>query len=191
MKKTLTQEQKMGFTIMEAIVAIGILVIAIGGPLTLASRSLAAAFIAKDQVTGFFLAVEGLEYVRAQRDSNLVENLNTGALGGSDWITLFLASCQGANGCYIEYDSSGVGRSKVSSSACAALGCPVLLLNEAADYDQFQYAVGTESRFTRTITINETIPGSEAVVTSAVAWQTGKHVRSVSVVSTLHNWIEP
>ena len=71
--------KKKGFTLIETLVAILILTTAIAGPLTIASRGLNAALIAKDQTTASYLAQDAIEYVRAVRDTN--------RLLGGDWLT--------------------------------------------------------------------------------------------------------
>ena len=57
-----------GFTLIESLVAITILVTAILGPMTIAATGISSAIYARDQETAFFLAQEGLEYVRNVRD---------------------------------------------------------------------------------------------------------------------------
>jgi prepilin-type N-terminal cleavage/methylation domain-containing protein len=59
---------KKGFTIIETLVAIAILMIAISGPLVIASKGLTAALYAKDQSAATFLAVEGMELIRNMKD---------------------------------------------------------------------------------------------------------------------------
>jgi type II secretory pathway pseudopilin PulG len=70
-----------GFTLIETLVAITFLSIAIVAPMSLVSQSLTTAYYARDQVTAFNLAQEGLEAVRAIRDGNILENalFNTNA----------------------------------------------------------------------------------------------------------------
>jgi len=71
-----------GFSMIESLVAITILVIAIAGPLTLASRGIFASQVAKDEVVAFYLTQEALEAVRAIRDGNRLESLTTSWLEG-------------------------------------------------------------------------------------------------------------
>lgn len=60
-----------GFTIVETLVAITILMIAIAGPLTIAQKGLTASTYARDQMIASFLAQDGLEYAKNIRDNNL------------------------------------------------------------------------------------------------------------------------
>ena len=70
--KTLNIKNKSrGLTLMETLVAIGILSVAISGPLMLSARGLIFAKYAKDQIIAFYLAQEAVEIVRNIRDGNL------------------------------------------------------------------------------------------------------------------------
>jgi hypothetical protein len=53
--------KKSGFTIVETLVAVAILMIAIAGPLTIVNKSLRAAMEAQDQVTAAYLAQDVIE----------------------------------------------------------------------------------------------------------------------------------
>lgn len=69
-----------GFTLLETIVAVTILMISIVGPLSLASKGIVYADYVKDEITAFNLAQEAMETIRSIRDEN-VGNLST-----SEWL---------------------------------------------------------------------------------------------------------
>ncbi len=62
-----------GFTIIETLVAVTLLMIAIAGPLLIASKGLTSALYAKDQMTASYLAQEAMETIKNQK-SNLDYN---------------------------------------------------------------------------------------------------------------------
>ncbi len=64
------QKEREGFTIVETLVAITILMIAIVGPMTISQKGLMASIYAKDQVTASFLAQDAMEYMTNLRDRN-------------------------------------------------------------------------------------------------------------------------
>ncbi len=68
---------KTGFTLVETLVAITILLLAIGGPMFAVSQSLKSSYYARDQITAFYLAQDAIEYIRNLRDEN--------ALTGGTW----------------------------------------------------------------------------------------------------------
>ena len=88
---------KRGFTLIESLVALSILALAIVGPLSLASTALSAAQISRDQLVAFYLAQEGLEVIRNQRDTN---RLN-GAIWTNSWML-----CSGLAPCAVLVDGS-------------------------------------------------------------------------------------
>ncbi len=72
-----------GFTLVETLVAISILMLAVTGPLYYASEALRAATYAKDQITAFYLAQDAFEQIRKIRDENIYSsnNWNNGLIG--------------------------------------------------------------------------------------------------------------
>ena len=56
-----------GFTLIESLVAISILLLSISAPLTIASKGLASSFFARDQITAFYLAQDAVEYIRDRK----------------------------------------------------------------------------------------------------------------------------
>ena len=71
MKAYMLIKYNKGFTLLETLVAVAILMVAIVGALSLVSRGLSAAFVAKDQVTAFYLTVEAVEDIKNWRESNM------------------------------------------------------------------------------------------------------------------------
>jgi len=86
-----------GFTVIETLVAIAILLLAIVGPLSMAEKGLAAAETARQEITAFYLAQEAIEYVRNIRDTNALQ----GHDGDTDWLR-DLDECKKRAGCGID-----------------------------------------------------------------------------------------
>ncbi|MDB5238913.1 MAG: seg [Candidatus Parcubacteria bacterium] len=78
MKKINAQK---GFTIVETLVAITVLMIAIAGPLSIASKGLTGALASRDQMIASYLAQESIEVIKNLRDNNLA--------AGDLWLTGF------------------------------------------------------------------------------------------------------
>jgi prepilin-type N-terminal cleavage/methylation domain-containing protein len=91
---------KRGFTIIETLVAITILMISIAGPLTIANQAITSAVTAKNQMIATGLAQEALEYINNIKDNNLVT-------GQTNWLHS-INDFPSANGC----DGAGSGTSK-------------------------------------------------------------------------------
>lgn len=116
------RDNSAGFTIVETLIAITVLMIAIAGPLVIATRSLNTALVSKNQMVASYLAQESMEMIKNQRDANVSAGL--GWLDGFDYPTdcslstntqcdidgvdtgfNYIASCQ-PQGCAIYFDSS-------------------------------------------------------------------------------------
>lgn len=68
-----------GFTLIETLVAVSLLIVAIVAPMSLVAQSLTTAYYARDQVVAYSLAQEGIEAIRAVRDGEILLNALTGA----------------------------------------------------------------------------------------------------------------
>ncbi len=77
-----------GFTLVETLVAIAILMVAVVGPLTVANKAYRAAIDAKKQTIAFNLAQEGLEYINNLKD-NKDTSSNWGAWNGNSHPAVF------------------------------------------------------------------------------------------------------
>lgn len=161
-----------GFTLVETLVAVTILVIAVVGPLYAVHRSLVASYTARDSLTAVALAQEGLEYVRSVRDSNYLTT------GQSNWL-YGLSYCQTANGCAIDPSASAASQTQPYSASTA-----VLRLD--ASY-RYRLNSGTVTRFTRRVVIT-TVSVTEVEVTTTVFWSTLRIPYTVTVTEHLYNW---
>lgn len=161
-----------GFTLVETLVAITVLVTAIVGPLYAVHKSVTASYTARDILIATALAQEGVEYVRFVRDSNYLE-------GNTDWLD-GLAACQAATGCALDSYAQSI-------QACpseAGGGCPALNLDTASRY---VLGSGTATRFRRTVAL-QTVSNTEARVTVTVSWETLRTPYTVTVTEELYNW---
>lgn len=70
-KSLLKSNNKKGFTIVETLIAIAVLMISIAGPLVVATKGLTSAIISKDQMIASYLAQESMEVIKNQRYVNL------------------------------------------------------------------------------------------------------------------------
>jgi len=169
-----------GFTLIETLVAVLLLVSAIAGPLTLAAKGLSAALIARDQMVAFYLAQDAVEYVRYVRDSNKLSSAPSGWLAG-------LSLCIGTSGCTIDPTSGTI-------AACGT-SCPYLLkYDDGANHKYFTYdSQGTQTpqRFLRTITLASPAGGggTEEILTVSVSWRAQSGVtRAIVVRENILDW---
>lgn len=178
-----------GFTLIETLVAIMVLMSAIVGPLVIVQQGLKATTVAKDQDTAFYLAQDAVEYIRFVRDTN--------KLSGGDWLTgaggggniRNLTVCKSANGsAQCRVDSMQNQQSTIVSCSGDTGGvCKAIQYDAANNY--FSYTTGTASLFIRTITITTPVGSNsdEAALAVTVTWS-DPVPHTIRVREDLFNW---
>lgn len=169
-----------GFTILETMVAVFILVLSITGPMAFASSSLRSAFLARDQITAFFLAQDIIEVVKNSRDEN----------GLLEYPWLYNIDICGDPGqpCTVYIDTTAA---NPTATECLNGICPVLRLDENGRFNYDLSVNSSESRFTRTTHIRETVANQEAQVVVEVEWDSGVRVGNARIIvqENITNWI--
>lgn len=165
------KDTEKGFTLIETLVAITILLVSIGGPLTIAQKGISSAVFARDQITAFYLAQEAIEYIRATRDSN---KLADAAGTPTGWLAGLSDCVDGV--CTIDTKTDEI-------AACGIGGCSVL----KHDGEFYTYSGGEDSTFTRSITI-ETISATEADIQVTINWQTASLTRAFTISEHILDW---
>ncbi|MDQ1299562.1 MAG: hypothetical protein QG636_230 [Patescibacteria group bacterium] len=169
-----------GFTLVETLVAITVVVTAMVGPLYAVQQSLNASRTAREQLIASSLAQEGVEYVRGIRDSNYLFVLRAGSprswLYGLDG-TGGSVNCISAT-CVIDPTQNTVSRT---------IG--PLYLSPTNLYTQVA-VVPTPTIYTRTVLLTP-VSGSvtEMTLTVIVTWTSKNQTRNVTITERLHNWL--
>lgn len=174
-----------GFTLVETLVAITVVVTAMVGPLYAVQQSLNASRTAREQLIASSLAQEGVEYVRAIRDSNYLYFLRTG--GARSW----LAGLDGTGGSVNCITATCViDPTQDMQNAVTRTSTPSpLYLSSTNLYTQVA-VVPTPTKYTRTVLLTP-VSGSvtEMTVTVVVSWTTKNQTRNVTITERLHNWL--
>ena len=170
-----------GFTLIETLVAVSLLSVAIVAPMSLTTKSLAAAYYARDQIVAFHLAQEAVETVRHFRDNNILSTVRgapTDILAGIPIGQPFIVST---------LDDS------MNSEACDSGTCPPLQIDPTQTF--YGYGSGwTNTRFTRTVEVEivaSDVGVPQEIRTSVtVSWQTGSFkTRSFTIRQNLYRWV--
>lgn len=158
------KKRKEGFTLIETLVAITILLIAVVAPISIIGNSIHQIYYAKDEMLAINLAQEGIEMVRKIRDSNMLANEVPATV--TAWDSGITA------GTYIV---------NAPAFSLAIAGADTKIYKNASGfYDQVPG--GTATQFTsRTIVITDVVAGREKKVVSTVTWKTGNDTRSIAV----------
>lgn len=156
---------KGGFTLIETMVALTIVLVAVVGPISLIANSLRNIYFARDKMVAVNLAQEGIEVVRQKRDSNL--------LAGAIWDEGIII------GGYII--DVGANQPIIPCSPCDQ---KVYLDSTTGLYRQGS-GFNTATQFSRVVAISGS--GDERKVTSTVTWNTGNDAGTITAIEFLFN----
>ncbi|KKU14569.1 hypothetical protein A3A20_00445 [Candidatus Wolfebacteria bacterium RIFCSPLOWO2_01_FULL_45_19] len=157
-------QRNKGSILIEALVALSIIVVAFSAALSLLTSSFGLNRVISDQYTGTHLAAEGIEVVKNIIDGNILRCL--------PWNSGF------ANGVFIaDYNDTALS---------ASMGSEVLRFNPLIGV--YSYDGGINTKFSRQIQIN--LSGSNRIqVRSTTNWTTrGGFTSSVRVEDYFYNW---
>jgi len=170
-----------GFTLLETLVAISILIVAITATFSAAQSGLASAIEARDQVVAFYLAQEAVELVRNVRDEN--------SLQGLPWLTGLSAivsdSCYFGKSCVVD------GITKSFTACTSPTICPNLSQDtntSSSQYGQYGYnSSWTPTAYNREIQLTQIGP-DEITATVIMTWTRGPFTKVFKVKESIFNW---
>jgi prepilin-type N-terminal cleavage/methylation domain-containing protein len=176
-----------GFTIIETLVAITILLVATTGPLTFAQSGLRASFLARDQIGAFYLAQDVIETIKNIRD-------NRGLAGTGGWLNGLVACKPTAVNSTVVCNMDTAQSDNIHTRSCSDTGCDTPLFYDSTEKQYVLYennqADRTESKYTRTIYITELVAGQEAQIVVEVKWDSNSFSdKSVVVQENIYNWV--
>lgn len=156
-----------GFTVLEVISAIFILTVGVGGSLALIHQTVSGVSNLKSRLIASYLAQEGLEIVRNQRDQAWLEK--------EDWSNFPTGSCLEA-----DYSSDTL-------VVCGAEGAQPLNIDSDGFYG---YGPGeVETRFKRKISVEDAGSDQKKVVVE-VNWEEKGQTYTFQVMEYLTNWFK-
>ena len=183
--KIATTTNLLAFTLVETMVAVAVLTISIVGPFQIVQGVLQNSYLVRDQLIAGALAQEGMEYVRAIRDSNYIyanHNATTRAwlygLDGSTGPNCYTSAC------VLDPTQDGTANAVI---ACGDATCATrpLYLSTANLYNQ--QVSGTQTRFTRKVQLTN-VSATETMVTVTVTWS-NHGTRTVVLVENMRDWL--
>lgn len=197
MKKTISSQA--GFTLVEVLVAITLLLMVIVGPLQIISHTNNSTAYATEQMTAWLLAQEGLELAQQARDGYMLKYFD-GLLNQpspnpySEPWTKFMtdpifAKCFTLNGCDMVIKNDGVFTASDVTNCNPVANCLLYYSSSTSRTTgraSYQHTVtSAPTLFTRVVTMNET-GGREILVTSKVMWRTGSLIAGQQVVTSTY-----
>lgn len=170
-----------GFTLVETLVAISILLMAVVAPMVFISSNIANIFSTKDKLIALYLAEDAIDFVKYKTATEF-NRANPGWLDG-------VGGCTGGQSCIV--DSSGDTIQVCSGS------CPVMDYNSSTGvYGYGSGGAWVPSKFTRTVTIvdvaDDPYPPApvpqEVVITTRVSWMYKGVLRETVIFEHAFPW---
>ena len=178
-------KNKKGFTLVESLVAISLVLVGVTAAFSAAQGGLSANSSVRNRITAAFLAQEAMEGVKNIKDTTLLAIAFDTSGSPPTWLSGVPQACINPSSnpnTACAYDIQNLG----SVYNCTSQGCQVNLdLN--GFYRQSNPAVVAPTGFVRRIRIEETVPGREASVTVTVTKETGNFPPYV-LTSYMYNW---
>lgn len=194
------QNKQTGFSLVETLVAVSLLLIVIVGPMTISARTAKSSSFASEQVQAFFLAQEGLELVQKARDDGTIRYFKDDVADPTPWgdftkdtATGVYKDCFTADGCGLDWLDGNTLDAPARCNTPTACRVYRSSANGRSHFSHNNIAANTETLFTRTIYFENTGPGldsdREVHVRSVVTWRTGSLVadQQVAVDTYLYN----
>lgn len=179
-KKNRRLPKEGGFTLLETLVAISILVIAITATFSAAQNGLSSALDVRDQITAFYLAQEAVEMVRNTRDSNSLERTANPAVSWIKGLAETNDPCEFGKACVVDSTTN-----LFSSCETGAGSCPNLRKDSVTGLYGYTGSWGATT-FNREILLSQT-NSSELIVRVNITW--GRTTtRSFTVNEILQDW---
>lgn len=184
-----------GFTLLETIVALSIILAAVVGPVTLITRGILTFGFSKNKLIALNLAQEGLELIREVRENNIIcDELN----GPAAWDWFKDPSGGGTiNSGDFEMDTAqtviiNCGASSIATPRVSLFTNSKLRLDPAIGI--YSYSGPQETVFSRKIEVSKPpadggIPASDQRdIVSAVSWTERGIAREMKLRERLYNW---
>jgi len=184
-----------GFSLVETLVAVAILLVVIVGPMSIASQANSSTTFANQQIIAYFLAQEGLELAQKGRDDLLLPEFAAVPLppaSNAGWNAFVsnsgdFADCFAGDVCGLEINDDAGGSVDVRDCSNPS-ECRLYLSNTAGrsryTYDDSSGNVATD--YTRTIAMTTGVSGAEVLVTATVRWRTGDQITEQSTTATTY-----
>lgn len=169
--KTQYKYGRQGFTLLETLVAIAVLLIAVVGPMSAIGGALSQIGTARDQMIALNLAQEGIEIVRQKRDSNMIA-----CWGDPNWGTTLTSCATWGSGLI-----AGNYIINVATQSLTPVGSDTKVYLNGGLYTQ---GVGsTATQYSRTVNITDA--SSEKMITSTVTWSVGGVLKKIEVKESI------
>jgi hypothetical protein len=156
-----------------------------------AQSGLRSAFLARDQITAFFLAQDAIETIKNIRDDNALNNRN--------WLENIYVCSEGvSDDCLVSVETIYYpvpGQSQLGDvvvEACQSASCQIMKNDSLGRFGYtFTGDDVVNSRFTRNVYLKEIVQDNELQIVVEVTWTSNVRVGESRIVvqENIYNWI--
>ena len=171
-----------GFTLVEMLVAVSIFTVSLLGIMAVLAGSIANTNYAKRKMVATYLAQEGIEFIRNVRDTEVLYTTSSGWADFKDAIKDCDSPSSSDKYCYFN-DLDVIKKCDIGGK-----DCPPLKYNP--DTGKYNYSLGENSGFVRSIQAKDGGSSDEVKIFSKVEWTQGSGAYSITFSENLFNWIE-
>lgn len=201
--KSQNMKIKSGFTLVETLVAISILLMAVVAPLVLLAADIQGIFSVKNKITALYLAEDAVDFMKYRLETNLNAQTKNGTSNPA-WtddpvnVDSLNNECAynlpGYYGCIIDSFNNTIQR-------CSSSGCPILQIDPVSG--AYGYSSGwTNTQFTRTVKFNTdsgTVPTQPTgpdpsadheggYITVIVSWNERGAAKQITLTGYAYDW---
>jgi Tfp pilus assembly protein PilV len=179
----LPAQKNKGFSLLETLLAIAILMIAVVGPMSLAWAALATANDEKNETIAAYLAQEAIEYVKNVRDTNTLGGVNSWLYIGPGATFDNTCGTSVSTACGIDVNDRKI-------AACSALNSQSPCTLKINNFGVYGYVTGNNSIFTRRVSVSLVKGGhnDERLITVTVSWKNRTLNRDLTVTNVMYNY---
>jgi prepilin-type N-terminal cleavage/methylation domain-containing protein len=186
----MTRNTQRGFTLIETVVSISILMLGVLGPMMLARQNLKASRDASDRLIASFLAQEGIESVR-----NVISNNSADTSDASQWLLGIVpppgpVNCSNATMCILDITQVDVSQSGDNILQNCNGACSPTIYQNSTNYLYRQTSGGAPgnpwvaTKFNRYISVQVVEAGKRVTASTTVWWPRG----NVTLQEDIYNW---
>ena len=188
-----------GFSLIETLIAVSILMIAITGPFALVQAGLMSSYHQRNQVTATYLAQEALEFIKSIRDTNSYTQYDAtpkdwlaspDGLGNQSLLTLCPATSP-TSGCYVDPHQTLPGLTYVQTVPSGGLHYYMHLSTIGVGFEYDYNTAYAETSFERIVSIKPIdllTNHQEVEVTVTVNWRDGQLPRTYAISTHMFDY---
>ncbi len=168
-----------GFTLIETLVAVAVLIVSLVGPMALVQRSLNSAAYTREQITAFFLGQDAMELLTNIRDND--------TKNGTAGFAYARTNCGGTYGCIMDTTVAPAATPANAISRCTS-ACPPMRKDSTGSFYGYNSSWGV-SEYTRTIRVTQPNGNlDENLIEVILTWDVPSGAKTMTVSRIMYDF---